>query len=266
MEVGAIASWRKNVWIMTGVVLSVGLPLVIYFLMNLTDSENNSEWIGFFGSYAGAIVGAFVALTVSRMQTKSSRDDLKIQIEKQERLAAEQLAQEKHLQRIDNRTFLDYTMFQAPLLMEERPKETSRILLHDRLQLFINHHSNQWLREQIALFIKLDYYGRAPCILDVTIRMNLASPEENYTVTVYKNGMNKEDHLYIPISIGEETEQLTKLEVTYTTLFKEKLKFVSDLIHKVERYYSINAQNETLIYEREFKNESYMFPGNTELT
>ncbi|MCP3029682.1 hypothetical protein [Halobacillus sp. A5] len=239
-------------------------PAGIYLLIKYGAGPDNSEWIGFFGSYLGAIVGAIVALAISRMQTRSSRDDLRIQIKNQEQLVTEQLAQEKHLQRMENRTFVDYTMFQGPLLMEGRPGDSTRILLHERISLIIKSRSNEWLQKQKALFIKVDYYGKAPCILDVHFTMEIQSEEEAYTITAYKNGINKEDHIFIPVSLAGGTEQLTKLEVKYTTLFNENLMFVSDLINKIERYYSLEGGVETLLYEREFNSESYMFPGNTE--
>jgi len=243
-------------------------PIGVHKLMTFGNAVTENDWIGFFGSYIGAIMGALVAFLITYFQTKRAREDVSKQILEQKEQHKAQLKHEKLLQMIDNRTYLDYTMFSAPILLNDKDQENTIILLHHRIYQFINHNPNEYLNEQKADFVKMDFYGKTDSILDLHINILLHDNRETevYEGYLYKSGLKKDQSIYIPLFREDERLDcaLVKLIATYTTLSNERIKFVSDLLEKKEYYYSIDDNNEVLISERILTNEYYIIPGNPE--
>ncbi|MGG3797718.1 hypothetical protein [Metabacillus fastidiosus] len=245
------------------ILIIVMSPIGVHELMTIGNAVTSNDWIGFFGSYIGAIIGAMVAFFISYFQTKSARNDISKQIKEQERQFLEQIKHEKKLHIMENRTLIDYAVFDAPLILDN-PVNDDLILLHYRMEKVfrLNHYEKEALKDLRAKFIKVDFYGKNNSVLDITINITLYSSEDEdiYTAVIYKSGLSNEQSIYIPLHLEDDHDQLYRVEVTYTTFALEKLRFVSDLENKIEKYYSIEDGSEILINEREIKNESYIYP------
>ncbi|MBT2642863.1 hypothetical protein J7I80_11550 [Bacillus sp. ISL-41] len=81
---------------------------------------------------------------------------------------------------------------------------------------------------------------------------------------MYLAGWRKEHSIYIPITVlnPHGSRELLKLEVEYSTLLQERIKFVSDMITRSESYTLKENGHEQVIYERDLINEYYILPGN----
>ncbi|MGD7047698.1 hypothetical protein FZC83_05450 [Rossellomorea marisflavi] len=242
------------------------LPILINYLMTVGSAVTSNDWIGFFGSYVGAIIGALVAVMVSNLQAKNARKDILEQIEVQETQHKEQINNQKELHKIENRSFIDYTMFESDLLLPDVDAENSFILLHHKILQFRRHNDRNTLLKCQASFIKLDLYGKSDDVLDLRIHIFLYDSEEEddlYEAGVFKNGLKKNQSIFIPLYLSSQrdTKGLTKLIAYYTTIVGEKMKFESDLLNRRESYYVIDNEVENLIYEREMNQEFYILPG-----
>ncbi len=80
--------------ISVAIIILVGIPLVVYLMVMIPvfPSKDNNDWAGFWGGYAGAIIGGFITLYVmfrSLIENKKSQDKIF------ERERAEQIVKEK---------------------------------------------------------------------------------------------------------------------------------------------------------------------------
>lgn len=249
------------------ILLAGGFPPIVNFLMTFGSAETENDWIGFFGSYTGALIGAVVAVIVSRIQAKGAREDFEKQMEIQAQQVKEQMENEINALKLSNRVFIDYTMDVQQLLLSGRDEDENKILLPRDFNNFIRHNPNDYLEDQEVSFIKLQYYGSAECVLDMKIKMKRSSlenhPDEQWDY-MYLTGWRKDHNVFIPVSKSnrEEARALLMLEIEYTTLLQETLRFTSDLVNKAEKCVLIKNGVEQVIYERELHNEYYILPGN----
>lgn len=260
---------NKKYWILAigGVILIIIFPPFINSLMTFGNAETSNDWIGFFGSYIGALVGAAVAVIVSRIQAKGTSEDLSRQIEEQNRQVRERIDNEIRTLKLANRVFIDYTMNRKPLLLSDKQEDTNKILLPREAELYIKHNDNEFLETKTADFLILEFNGAAECVLDLKIKLTLTGGyygEEDEVNYMYLAGWRKGHGVYIPFAILEPDSDVTvvKLDIEYTTLQQETLRFVSDMRTRKETYYLIEECTETLIFERELYSEQYINPGN----
>jgi hypothetical protein len=224
--------------------------------MTFGIAETNNDWIGFFGSYFGALVGAGVAVVVSRVQAKGTSEDLSRQIEEQNRQVKERIDNEIRTVKLVNRVFIDYTMGRKQLLLSDKQEDTTKILLPREAWLYIKHNNNEFLETKTAQFIILEFYGAAECVLDLKIKLTLTGGyygEEDEVNYMYLAGWRKGHGIYIPFAILDPHSDvvMVKLDIEYTTLQQETLRFVSDMRTRIETYYLIQDGTETPIYERQ---------------
>ncbi|MEK4014874.1 hypothetical protein [Peribacillus sp. FSL M8-0224] len=233
--------------------------------MTFGNAETNNDWIGFFGSYIGALIGAAVAVIVSRIQANSSSRDLLKQMDLQAQHVKERIDNEINSLKLSNRVFIDYTMDFKPLLLSDKNEDENKILLPRDFYLLIKHNPNDYLEKLKVRFIKLEFYGATDCVLDIKIKMRRSeeNAEEEWDY-MYLAGWRKGDNIFIPVTLHSpnETRNLLELEIEYTTLLQERIRFVSDLVKRRETYLSIVNGSEQIINERELLNEQYILPGN----
>lgn len=247
--------------------LIFGTPIIVHSLLTFGDAVTDNDWIGFFGNYFGAILGVIAAVLISREQIKSSKDDLLKQFEVQNNQVQERINNEIKIQKLSTRVFLQYTMLIDNVILHGKNEENNEILLHPQIHMFIKHNPNEYLKTTKATFLKIEYFGLAESILDVHIRFKLRQYQDSdYEAELYRIGINKKRHIYIPLFLNGDKKELLSFSVEYTTLSQERIRFVSDLINEKEKYFLIEHFQEKLIFETNVKNEIYINPGNNNST
>lgn len=86
---------ENKLWLISvGIIILVGVPSVVYLLVMipLFPAGANNDWAGFWGGYAGAIIGGIITLYV---MFKSLRENKKSQDKIFERERSEQIVKEK---------------------------------------------------------------------------------------------------------------------------------------------------------------------------
>ena len=74
---------RKEWKIFIIIIVSIITPIIIGWGVSqdiLNEWTNSNDWIGFWGNYAGAVIGSFVTLFVMYETNRSGREDLEISI------------------------------------------------------------------------------------------------------------------------------------------------------------------------------------------
>jgi hypothetical protein len=255
---------KKNWWkILIAVIIGILIPLGVHWLMTFGNAVTHNDWIGFFGNYFGSIIGIIVAIAVSRIQVNGSREDLQKQLEEQDKQVKQRIENERIIQKIENRVFIDYTMFRDYLLLSDRDVNTNSILLPRSINFFIHHNPNDYLKDIKAEFLKLEFYGTTDCVLELDILIHIRGEDgEDLIESMYKSGLNKGHTLYVPLFLLGSPNALIRVEIEYTTLTQERIRFVSDMINYKEFYSLIKDNSEEVFHIRELKNEIYMVPGN----
>ena len=252
-------------WILlvTAIIVSMFIPFLVHLLMTFGNAVTENDWIGFFGNYFGALIGIIAAIVISRIQVNGAKEDLKTQLKEQELQTKKRIENETMIQKIENRVFLDYTMFMDKLLLDDRDVHNNKILLHSNIYRFINHNPNDYLKDQLAHFLKVEYFGATESVLDVKILIHIIEANGEETLNVMnRSGLNKNENLYIPLYLHDNRGSLTRVEIEYTTLTQERIRFVSDMLSRKEFYTLIEDSFEHVFYKRELINERYILPGN----
>lgn len=239
------------------------MPVVVHTLMTFGHATTDNDWIGFFGSYTGGIIGAIVALWIVKVQVKNAKEDMEKQINFQKEL-------NDYKKVIEHRVYVDYTMDIGSIILDELSPDSKYILLHSHVSRIIHHNINKDLKGMRAHFLKTRYYGGASCILDIKIEIKLrerknndSDEERKYTAKMSMTGLNKDETIYIPLFLTNERMDLVFVKMEYSTLADEKIRFVSDLLERKEEYYTITKSNElNLIKSKNLNDEYYIVPGN----
>ncbi|WP_214747857.1 hypothetical protein [Exiguobacterium sp. s189] len=254
---------RKVVVYITLIFLIFIMPIIIHTLMLFGNATTDNDWIGFFGSYIGGIIGAVVALWIVNVQVKSAKKGIEEQIDFQKKLN-----DSKEI--IEQRVYVDYTMEINSIILNEMSPQNKYILLHSHVSTIIHNNINEDLGKMKAHFLKTRYYGGASCILDIKIEIELLesnnqdfNEEVKYTAKMSMSGLNRDETIYIPLFLKYEKLHLIFVKIEYSTLSGERIKFVSDLLNKTEEYYTITENDESvLIKKKELHDEYYIIPGN----
>lgn len=252
----------KKIYIILIPLTMIMIPILVHFLMTIGKAESNNDWIGFFGSYSGGIIGGLVAFGVAKIQVKNNKEDVNNQIE---------FEKEKNIKNkaLEERVYLDYTLDFGSVILNEIKPENNYILLHHKIDRFIHHNPNEYLSEQMASLLKTRFYGSASCILDLSITIKLStqidedSEVETNVETMSMSGLNSFETIFVPLHLLSEMTSLIYVEFEYTTLGNERIRYVSDLIEESEEYFKVLEDEKLLsLKKKEFKNESYIVPGN----
>lgn len=250
--------FNKLWWILGFIWILPAAGIIFVLVINIDFSS-----LGPFGDFiAGTTVPllTFISFLAIVITLKLQRE----QIDNQRRDFQEQLKQQEYLQKVENRVYIDYTQDSLPLLLSQNNFENYKILLHRDIYRIIKHNDQEYLDNLNAEFVQLNYYGKAECVLDVYIGIYILDAiEGEYRDEIYITGFNKEQKIYIPLFLKEDRERkvLTKLEVIYSTLFNERIKFVANVEQKKETYSLITNENEKTFYERQMRAEYYLTPG-----
>ena len=255
---------KPNVLWITGLTiafLSLFSPIIVY-LLYLTDINipGNVKEVGPIGDFmAGTMVP--ILTFASTLILVSNLLDFRNQVKMQNKQFDVQLKHAEELQMKENRTLIDYSVINAPLFLGDTLTKNDIFLLHPDISMFIHHNDYAFLSTQRAYFIKLDFYGKSEQITDVNIEIELFI-DKNNTVkhNLYKSGIGKEQSIFIPFALDGSDEQLRRIEISYSTLFMERIRFQSDLVKLEEEYYSILNNQEKLISRRDLVNESLIYP------
>lgn len=231
--------------------------------MTFGNAVTDNDWISFFGNYFGAIVGVVAAVLISRTQIKSSKDDLLEQIKEQNKQVKERINNEIYIQKLSTRVFINYTLTYDDAILSNKEEAENEILLHYQMKKFIEHNDNEFLKKAITQFVKIEYFGSAESILDVSIKLVLKQEgEADYEGHIYRTGITKDRNVYIPLHPVKADSILNKIVMEYTTLSKERIKFISDLLNDKEEYLLVENGSEELIYAKDVPYETYIHPGN----
>ena len=239
------------------------IPIFVHSLMTFGNAVVDNDWISFFGNYFGAIVGVMAAVLISRTQIKSSKEDLLEQIKEQNKQVKKRINNEIYVQKLSTRVFINYTLTYDDAILSTKNEDDNEILLHYQMNKFIEHNDNEFLKTAITQFVRIEYFGSAEAILDVSIRLVLQQEDETqYVGHIYRTGIKKDRNVYISLHPAEAKSVLTKIVMEYTTLSQERIKFISDLLNNKEEYLLVENGNEELIYAKDVPYETYINPGN----
>lgn len=254
---------KKFIYFLLPVLIGL-IPVFIHKLMTVGNAVTSNDWIGFFGSYTGGIIGGIVAFLVARVQVINSRKDVDKQLDFQKEINSQNKI-------LAERVYLDYTLDIGSLILSEINPENNFILLHSHTGRTIKYNTNEDLSGMKAIFLKTRFYGNASCIMDFSVTIKLkdfqAQDDEYdsniYTATMFMGGLNNNETVYVPLHMEKEKLSLIYVEFEYTTMGNERIKYISDLLEQSEEYFQKNEIGAFVsLKKKQINNESYIIPGN----
>lgn len=235
------------------------VPIIIGQLIriptgNWTIGDENS-WVGFFGSYIGAIIGGLVAYGIVRFQFDKQNND------------------EKQKLKETNRSYLLLTNFTSNFKLHNVVTSSeSRIMLTEDYDSYMEAHKHQkdHLKTRNTSFYKLSHYGNPDMILNCKIEIYYKNKEgETNKLTIDVGFISKQEEIFIPLYSAEYKGSLypTKVEISYTTVAQENMHYLYDLrynqsIHYIEELVNGEIQKKEIM-KFNLKNSTWIYPNKT---
>lgn len=240
--------------IIFALLILVGLPIAVNLLMvinlPITRVGQDNDWIGFFGSYLGALIGGSFAFLVAWIQVQSQNNMLRVDIEDRKRNEKE-----------SNRSYIIANGFSAPLDLENvKLPDNSRIIVNNLFEEIAKHNAaNHNDKVDHLLYCRLTLVGIPDIVLgskfsckisfvDVTNSENVIdSYEENIRIGT----ITKEEEVFIPLGKieyyldkdrkkGNYKIKLNNMQVSYLTVKGEKIEYDRNLDKMKENYFSVH--------------------------
>jgi hypothetical protein len=223
-------------------ILAILAPLILHFSLFTWNFKGvDGDWLGFFGSYFG-LLGAFAiaSMQFNKQKTKEDQSDI-----------------------INNRSFMAVHEFQAPIGIKRiKTHENSRIIETDEYIEF-----QKWIEESKYSISNISYYklmqfGLSEVIFDCEFILNIRSVDgkRNFRIGVNLGVIEKGIEIFIPVAIkNEQVVLIDSILIEYTTMKGERIRFVHDLINKVETHSSITFNKPIMEYN--IQGSKWIYPN-----
>lgn len=235
---------KKNIYI--AVIILVVLPIIVNILVTTPGPvETDNDWIGFFGSYFGSILGGLIAFYVAWIQIEAHRKS----------------ESKKELE--SNRAYIIVQEFSADIRLKNiTSNENSRLILND----YYEEIKEQFNKEISVTYYKIIIVGNAEAILDCDVYIKISNynnPNETYEISSYIGIIAKGEEIFVPIAnIKYQEVHINFIRIRYKTLKGEKIEYVIDYDKRKENYFIIekNNQRKALFEDIELKVSNWEYP------
>lgn len=213
------------------------VPIFINLIMNYKtkfEVAGSNDWIGFYGSYIGAIIGGLVAFGVAHIQIRHQNEKDRLQ----ERLNNRSFItiEEKHGVKVDLSNLK--VIKNARLIETKGFKDLSSSPYSDSIN---------------TSFYVLSHYGNPSIIHNCQVDILYTSNDDNdiKTLTVFVGRIEKSEQIYLPLAINNLVREIIvdKVFIKYNCISGEQIKYIYDLGIAKERYEVIEGGKPIKIFE-----------------
>jgi hypothetical protein len=281
---------RKQILFIVIVTIIIALlPIPLNFLiLRKTDipvAENN-DWIGFFGSYLGAIIGGLVAFGVAFVQIRKQKEYLKEQLRveqenfnKQLRIQQENFNEQIRIQQDNfyeqnrlalqlqdenNRSYINMREFHnVPMdLNGIKIREDCRIIETKEIKEF---QKNNKLSDYKTTFFVITHHGNPNIIHNckVEIECSNSQMDERYQIKTYIGSIYNSEEVFIPLYQGMEVEDIIVISarIEYFSINGEHIVFHYDLENFKETYSIVKDGKESKILSFDIGPVTWIYPN-----
>ncbi|MEE4561533.1 hypothetical protein [Paenibacillus polymyxa] len=271
---------KKIFFVIIIFVMVIGLPVLINVITRASGPFDNyyffvptgepKDWVSFFGSYGGAIVGGLVAFIIARTQISNNKEE-------GERTRA-----------IENRMYINFNWIRADLHFKGRDNlSNSKLILTNEFQEAEreigkkdarlkrgNEHVYQ-KKSHISTFLQFKLLGDANLVFNAQFKINLKDhPSAEIESLIFPlSTLGIEETIFIPLIYKantnyrvedkivnhKETFDIKSIEVSYTTVMNERILFILDYDTSTESYYVLTGNEKKLILNSEIHDTTWRY-------
>ncbi len=263
-----------------GIILALGAPVIVNWLVGYSLPDwmyvsdvigQNTDWLGFYGNYAGALVGIIYAVLVAISQARETRRDLQNQIQNNIEREA-----------VEKRMFVDFQWINSDIdLTHNKDKDDSRIIITKPYAYWMNKFDSSKIN--LVSFGRFKFIGNSPLVFDVFFRIIYRDDFDELQKLEYHIGEVLKENIYLipiistkdPVGSTNETVKHAQLnvnlvEVEFKTLGDEHLIYISDIQTKMVSFIRLDKNNDRLraydIMKYPMQDVSWIYPGTKQTT